>query len=40
MNHFSVPAPTFDAWDVIDQWIDELNRLAREPLTPSIEARS
>lgn len=33
MDHFSVPAPTFDAWDVIDQWIDELNRLAREPLT-------
>lgn len=35
MNPSSVPAPTFDAWDVIDQWIDELTRLAREPLSPA-----
>lgn len=35
MNPPSVPAPTFDAWDVIDQWIDELTRLAREPLPPA-----
>jgi hypothetical protein len=35
MNPPSVPAPTFDAWDVIDQWIEELTRLAREPLTPA-----
>jgi multidrug efflux pump subunit AcrA (membrane-fusion protein) len=35
MNLPSVPAtgPAFDAWDVIDQWIDELTRLAREPMS-------